>query len=89
MFRSIQEADDDLGMERHELAQYLDHTLLKPEATAEQVGLLCEEANELRVAAICVSPSMLPLVEGLLEPGIAICTVVGLCRWRYRNRHGH
>ena len=77
MLRFTQEPDDDLGMERHELAQYLDHTLLKPEATAEQVGLLCEEANELGVAAICVSPSMLPLVDGLLEPGIAICTVVG------------
>ena len=70
-------SDDDLVVLRNQLAQYLDHTLLKPEATAEQVGVLCEEANELHVAAICVSPSMLPLVEGLLEPGIAVCTVIG------------
>jgi deoxyribose-phosphate aldolase len=60
-----------------ELASYLDHTLLKPEATAEDVGRVCEEANELRVAAVCLSPSMLPLPQGLIEAPTRLCTVVG------------
>jgi deoxyribose-phosphate aldolase len=39
----------------------VDHTLLKPEATAEQVGALVAEAQELGAYSVCVSPSQLPL----------------------------
>ena len=60
-----------------ELAAYIDHTLLKPEATQVGVAALCEEANIHRVAAVCISPSMLPLNAGLLDGSIRICTVVG------------
>jgi len=61
----------------NELARFIDHTLLKPEATPVGVAALCEEANNFQVAAICVSPSMLPLNAGLLDPTVSICTVVG------------
>lgn len=64
------------GMERAALAAMIDHTLLRPEATAEDVVALCEEATDLGVAAVCVSPSQLPITEGL-GVGIDICTVVG------------
>jgi deoxyribose-phosphate aldolase len=64
-------------MERATLAAMIDHTLLAPTATAGQVALLCGEAAELGVAAICVSPSRLPLPSGSLPPSIAVCTVVG------------
>jgi|SRR5690554_3800283 len=63
-------------MDRATLASMIDHTLLRPEATAADVAALCEEATELGVAAVCVSPSMLPSTDGL-GPGIAVCTVVG------------
>lgn len=63
-------------MDRATLASMIDHTLLRPEATAADVAALCEEATELGVAAVCVSPSMLPITDGL-GPGIAVCTVVG------------
>lgn len=39
-----------------ELARYIDHTLLKPEATAEQIAKLCAEAREYGFAAVCVNP---------------------------------
>lgn len=55
----------------------VDHTLLKPEATPADVVDLCAEANELGVFSICISPSFLPLADGLLSPGIAVCTVAG------------
>ncbi len=55
----------------------VDHTLLKPEATPDDVAALCVEANELGVFSVCISPSFLPLAAGLLAPGIATCTVVG------------
>ena len=59
------------------LASIIDHTLLKPEAGPEQVEALCAEANQYSVAAVCVSPSRLPLGDSWLNPGIDICTVIG------------
>ena len=63
-------------MDRATLAACIDHTLLAPEATADDVAALCEEATELGVAAVCVSPSHLPITDGL-GVGIGIATVIG------------
>jgi len=61
-----------------EIAAWIDHTLLKPEATAVQVRSLCEEARQHRFAAVCVNPSYVPLAVGLLAGSkVAVCTVVG------------
>jgi deoxyribose-phosphate aldolase len=62
---------------RTELARMIDHTLLAPEATDDDVARLAREAAELGVGAICVSPSRLPLAPGTLAPGIAIAAVAG------------
>ena len=60
---------------RATLARMVDHTLLRTDATAEDVERLLQEAKELKAYSICVSPNMLP-VSG--DPaGIKICTVVG------------
>lgn len=59
---------------RADVASLIDHTLLKPEATAEQVNSLVSEAKDLGVLAVCVSPSALPLVA----PGnLIVATVCG------------
>ncbi len=63
-------------MDRATLASCIDHTLLAPEATADDVVTLCEEATDLGVAAVCVSPSHLPITAGL-GVGIGIATVIG------------
>jgi deoxyribose-phosphate aldolase len=63
-------------MDRATLAAMIDHTLLRPEATAEDIVALCEEATDLGVAAVCVSPSQLPITQGL-GVGIGIATVIG------------
>jgi deoxyribose-phosphate aldolase len=62
---------------RSTVAHLVDHTLLKPEATAADVAALCAEAGELGAFAICVSPSRLPLPPGTLAPGVAVATVCG------------
>ena len=59
-----------------EMAAMVDHTLLKPEATAAEVEALCAQAQELRVFSVCVSPSFLPLGPGWLD-GVAVATVCG------------
>lgn len=48
---------------RSEVAHLVDHTLLKSEATAEDVARLVAEAQELGAYSVCVSPSQLPLSD--------------------------
>jgi deoxyribose-phosphate aldolase len=59
------------------LARMIDHTLLAPEATDDDVTRLAEEGSRLGVGAICVSPSRLPVAAGALAPGIAVAAVAG------------
>ncbi|MGF1449950.1 MAG: deoxyribose-phosphate aldolase [Opitutales bacterium] len=67
-----------LPITRAELAAYIDHTILKPEATAAQVQRLCEEAHAHAFAAVCVNPSRVPKAAKLLEGStVKVCTVVG------------
>jgi deoxyribose-phosphate aldolase len=58
------------------LARYVDHTLLKPEATVADVQALVEEAARLGVYSVCVSPSFLPL-DTSAAPGLHVATVCG------------
>jgi deoxyribose-phosphate aldolase len=64
-------------VDRATLASYLDHTLLRPEATFAEVVSLATEAMDLQVAAVCVSPSRLPLPAGLVVPPVGIAAVCG------------
>ncbi|MFW9156390.1 deoxyribose-phosphate aldolase [Corynebacterium striatum] len=56
------------------VASMIDHTLLKPEATAQDVAALIEEAHSLGTYSVCISPSQLP-VE--VPEGLHVATVVG------------
>lgn len=60
------------------LAQYIDHTILKPEATVEDIRQLCEEAAEYKFAAVCVNPCYVDLAAHLLtRTGVKVATVIG------------
>ena len=60
------------SIENHDLAALIDHTLLKPESTRDDVEKLLREAEELGTYAVCVSPSMLPV-----ETTVTVATVCG------------
>jgi len=60
-----------------ELARFIDHTLLAPEATRDEMLAVCRDAVSWRVAAVCISPSWLPLPAGVMSDGVRVCTVVG------------
>jgi deoxyribose-phosphate aldolase len=61
-----------------DLARYIDHTLLKPEATADQVDQMCIEAMEFGFASVCVNPTWVKRVAGLLRgSGVKTCSVIG------------
>jgi len=60
---------------RTALAQLVDHTLLKTDATRAQVSALVTEARELGTYSVCVSPSMLPITDDLGD--VKVATVCG------------
>jgi deoxyribose-phosphate aldolase len=63
---------------RAELAKHVDHTLLKPEATPDDVVALVEEAVDLGVYAVCVSPSMAPIAAAAVNAdGPVVASVAG------------
>ncbi len=60
------------------LASLIDHTLLKPEATRDQVEVLCREAAQFCFASVCVNPVWVPLCAEMLRgTGVKVCTVIG------------
>ena len=60
------------------LASYIDHTLLKPEATIEDIIKLCEEAEQYKFAAVCVNPIYVDLAaHRLAGTGVKTATVIG------------
>ncbi len=60
------------------LAKYIDHTLLKPEATEAQIRTLCSEALKYDFASVCVNSCYVPLAHELLKGSdVKTCCVVG------------
>ncbi len=61
-----------------DIASYIDHTLLKPEATPAEIEKLCKEAKEYHFAAVCVNPPYVKECAQLLHGSqVAIAVVVG------------
>ena len=60
------------------LAGLIDHTLLKPEASRDEIKTLCEEARRFKFASVCVNPWNVPLAAEMLRgSSVKVCTVVG------------
>jgi len=60
------------------IAKLIDHTLLKPTATNEQLTKLCEEAKKFGFASVCVNPANVAFCVDLLKNSeIPVCTVIG------------
>jgi deoxyribose-phosphate aldolase len=61
-----------------EIAALIDHTLLKPQSTAADIHLLCQEARRYGFAAVCVNPYWVPLAASELTGSpVAVATVAG------------
>ena len=60
------------------VGQYVDHTLLKPDATHDQIAQLCYEAKKFEFASVCVNPTHVKLCADLLRgSAVKVCTVIG------------
>jgi deoxyribose-phosphate aldolase len=61
-----------------DLAGMIDHTLLKPDATPDQIAQLCFEARKYGFASVCINPTWVELCAKLLEGSpVKVCTVIG------------
>ena len=61
-----------------DVAKCIDHTILKPDATEDDIKTLCAEADEFQFATVCISPSYVPLAaKELANSTVKVCTVVG------------
>ncbi|MFJ7888548.1 deoxyribose-phosphate aldolase [Lysinibacillus xylanilyticus] len=59
-------------------ARMIDHTLLKAEATKEQIEKLCAEAKQFNFASVCVNPTWVKNSSELLQGSdVLVCTVIG------------
>lgn len=62
----------------NDLAKYIDHTNLKPDATEADIKRLCEEAMEFNFKSVCVNPCRVQLAAKQLEGSqVSVCTVIG------------
>jgi deoxyribose-phosphate aldolase len=62
----------------HSIAALIDHTLLKPEATASDIRKVCDEARKYGFASVCVNPYWVPVVtHELAGSAVKVCSVVG------------
>lgn len=59
------------------LNKYIDHTLLKQDATVNQIDCLLSEAREYDFASVCVNPTWVEHTKGLEGTDVKVCTVVG------------
>jgi deoxyribose-phosphate aldolase len=67
-----------IGHVRPEVAHLIDHTLLKPEATVQQIAQLCHEALLYNFASVCLNPTHVKLAAQLLKNSdVKVCTVIG------------
>jgi len=63
---------------KYELAHWIDHTVLKPDTTEEQITKICQEAREFSFASVCINPTWVSLAYKLLRGHAPkVCTVVG------------
>ena len=64
-------------MDTATILSHVEHTLLKPEATWEQIKTLCDEAMEFGCATVCIPPSFVKQAAAYVQGNLKICTVIG------------
>lgn len=75
---SATSATDAFALDAAGAARLIDHTLLRPDTTRDEVTAFCDEARRLGFGSVCVNPSYVPTaVSRLRGSGVKVCTVIG------------
>lgn len=64
-------------MSKEEILEKVDHTLLKQQATWEDIKETCDDGIKYNVASVCIPPSFVKKVKEYVKENIKICTVIG------------
>lgn len=64
-------------MNKEEILSHIDHTLLKPSSTTEDILKICDEARKNNVASVCIPPCFVKDAYSYLKETINVCTVIG------------
>ena len=64
-------------MDRKEILSRVDHTILAPAATWEQVKAVCDEGREFGTASVCIPPRYVKRANDYVSGSLKICTVIG------------
>lgn len=64
-------------MDKNEILKYVDHTLLKQDATWEDIKLICDDGIKYNVASVCIPASYVKMAKEYVGDKLKICTVVG------------
>lgn len=64
-------------MDKNEILRYVDHTLLKQEATWEDIKLICDDGIKYNVASVCIPASYVKQASEYVGDRLKICTVIG------------
>lgn len=64
-------------MDINEILSRVDHTLLKPSATWEEIKQICDDGIKYHTASVCIPPSYIKRAKEYTEGGIRLCTVIG------------
>ncbi|MBR4081709.1 MAG: 2-deoxyribose-5-phosphate aldolase, partial [Clostridia bacterium] len=64
-------------MDRKEIFSRVDHTLLYPVSTWEQIRTLCDQAMAYQAASVCIPPCYVKRAHDYVDGKMVICTVIG------------
>jgi deoxyribose-phosphate aldolase len=64
-------------LDKYEILKTVDHTLLKQDATWDNIKILCDDAIKYNTASVCISPYFVKAVKDYYNDSIKICTVIG------------
>ena len=61
-------------MDRNEILKHVEHTLLQPTATWEEIKQICDDAVKYGTASVCIPPAYVKQASGYLAGTMAVCT---------------
>ena len=64
-------------MNTTEMLKHVDHTLLLPGATWDEIRQICDDAMEYETASVCIPPSYVRAASEYMQGKVAVCTVIG------------
>ena len=64
-------------MDINEILKHVDHTLLSPQATWDEIGQICDDAIKYHTASVCIPPSYVKQASKYLGERVKVCTVIG------------